>query len=338
MPKTRSSKVRVTKKSAASVTSAATTSVKRRVKVSKDNGARLKKLTKRQDKKVAKTSQRSLAIPNAWVLLGQSLRHMYRNKKLFGGILLIYGLLYVLFVKGISANFQLGDLRENLNETFGGKMGGLGTGVALYGLLLGSAGSSGSDTGGAYQTVLVIVISLALIWALRVTYGKESEPRIRDSFYKGMYPLVPFIIVSLVIIVQLLPALITTSLFSIIQNNGLAVGALQNSLVVALFAVGLFWSLYMLSSSLFALYIVTLPDTAPFAALKSARNLIRYRRMILIRKVFFLPFILLLFSAVILIPLIILIPVAAEVLFMLFSVVLLGVVHSYLYTLYRRLL
>lgn len=309
-----------------------------RVRVSATNGARLKKLTKRQDKKVEKKSQRSVQMPSAWAILGQSLRHIYRNKKLFGGILLTYGLLYVLFVKGISANFQLGNLRENLSETFNGKMNGLSTGVALYGLLLGTAGSSSNDTGGAYQTALVIIISLALIWALRVTYGKDAKPRIRDSFYKGMYPLVPFIVVALVIVVQMLPALITASLFSVIQNNGLAVGPFQSAVVYVILAAGLFWSLYMLSSSLFALYIVTLPDTAPFAALKSARKLIKYKRALLIRKVLFLPVSLLVFSALVLIPLILLIPIAAEVLFMLFTILLLGVVHSYLYTLYRSLL
>ena len=153
-----------------------------------------------------------------------------------------------------------------------------------------------------------------------------------------MYPLVPFVAVCLVIVIQTLPALIATSLYSIVQSNSLAVGSLQMGLAVVVLALGLLWSLYMLSSSLFALYIVTLPGGTPIAALKAARKLVRYRRFILLRKVLFLPLMLLLFSAVILIPLILFIPTAAEVLFMIFSIVLLGVVHSYFYTLYRSLL
>lgn len=302
------------------------------------NGARLRKLTKRQNKKVTKQTVNAVKLPSSWALLVTSVRHIYENKKLFLGILLVYGLFYFLFVKGISANFQLGNLRQNLNDTFKGSMNGISTGFALYGLLLGTAGSSASESSGVYQSVLIVIVSLALIWALRMTYGKEFQARIRDSFYKGMYPLVPFIVVALIITLQMLPALIVTSLFSVIQNNGLAVGPLQTIIVYIVLCAGLFWSMYMLSSSLFALYIVTLPNTAPLAALKSARKLVRFKRAMLIRKVFFLPLVLLIFSAIVLIPLILIVPVAAELLFMVFTILLLGIVHGYLYHLYRSLL
>lgn len=308
------------------------------VQVSRANGARLKKLTKRQEKKVLKTTQRSLEIPKARVVFIQSIQHLYRHKKLFAGILLTYGLLYVLFVKGIGANFQLGNLKDNLKESFNEKVSGINAGIALYGLLLGTAGTSTNEAGGTYQTILLVIVSLALIWALRTTYGKDLKPRIRDSFYKGMYPLVPFLLVMLVIVVQLVPALITATIFTIVQNNGLAVGLFQNVLMYALLLAGLVWSFYMLSSSLFAMYIVTLPDTGPRAALKSARKLTHYRRWILLRKIFFLPVVLLLISAIVLIPLIILVPVLAEITFLLFTITILGVIHSYYYSLYRSLL
>ena len=304
-----------------------------------DNGARLRPLNKRQRTKQVKLVERALKLPSVWVLLGRSLRHLYRHKKLFLGILLVYGVLYVLFVKGISANFQLGNLRASLDETFSGELNGFGTGVALFGLLLGSAGTAANEVGGAYQTALVVIISLALIWALRNTFNPQNiKLRIRDSFYQGMYPLVPFILVCLVLVVQSLPALITSSIYSVVQSNGLAVGTLQQGIALAVLLSGILWTFYLLSSSLFALYIVTLVDTPPMAALKSARKLVKFKRKAILRKVIFLPIILLLFSAIILIPLIILVPFAAELLFMIFTILLLGVVHSYLYTLYRSLL
>lgn len=308
-----------------------------KVVVSK-NGSRLRNLSRRENKKKSKIEQRSKKVISSWQILKLSLRHLYQNKKLFLGILAIYGVLYILFVKGISSNFQIGSLRENLKETFGGKLGTFSTGLALYGLLLGSAGSGSGDISGTYQTILVVITSLALIWALRQTYSGAKKLRIRDSFYKGMYALVPFIIVMLAIVVQLLPALIVSSLYSVLQNNSLIVGTPEQVVATIVLIAGLMLSLFWISSSLFAVYIVTLPNTDPRDALRAAKKLIRFRRAVIIRRVLFLPLVLLIISAAILIPLIILLAPAAEVLFVLFTILVIAVVHSYFYTLYRSLL
>ncbi len=303
-----------------------------------ENGIRLRKLSKRRGKKVEKKTIQGEKLPSAWTVFVRSIQHLYRHKKLFLGISLVYGLLYIMFVKGVSSSFELSNLRETLGDTFGTDIGGIGTGIALYSLLLGSAGSTDSSVGGAYQTVILAVVSLAIIYALRLTYAKESTLKVKDAFYKGMYPLVPFIIVSLIVILQLLPALIVGSLYATVQSNGIVIGALQQGIAFIIFIAGLYWSAYMLSSSLLAFYIVTLADAKPRAALKSARELVRFRRMAIVRKVLFLPIILLLFSAVVLIPLIIILPVAAEILFIIFTILVLSVIHSYLYSLYRSLL
>lgn len=301
-----------------------------------EQGMRLRKLTRRQRAKQEKASQRAEKLPGAFSILGQSLKQLHRHKRVFFWILLIYGLLYVLFVKGISANFQLGNLKQNLTDSFNGTLGAFSTGVALYGLLLGTAGSGASESASVYQTVLVVVVSLAVIWALR--YGDKTKITAKQSYYKGMQQLIPFLIVLFFIFLQALPALIVLSIFSVIQNSGAAVGSLQQGIAFAVLALGLFWTFYMLSSSLFAMYIVTLPGTYPRAALKAAKKLVRFRRFQILRKVVFLPLALLLFSAIVLIPLIIFIAPAAEVLFMVFTIALLAVIHSYMYTLYRSLL
>ncbi len=44
-------------------------------------------------------------------------------------------------------------------------------------------------------------------------------------------------------------------------------------------------TLIYVKSSLFALYIVTLPDMTPMKALRSARELARYRRWTVLRKI-----------------------------------------------------
>ena len=94
----------------------------------------------------------------------------------------------------------------------------------------------------------------------------------------------------------------------------------------------------MICSSLFALYIVTLPNVTPMKALRSARQLVLHRRFLVLRKILFMPLALLVLGAIIMIPLIIFLTFAAEWIFFLLSMFVLTVVHAYMYTLYRELL
>jgi hypothetical protein len=94
----------------------------------------------------------------------------------------------------------------------------------------------------------------------------------------------------------------------------------------------------MVSSSVFALYIVTLPDVTPMQALRSARELVRHRRWSIARKVLFLPVSLLVIAAAIMIPVILLLTPASEWAFFVLSMFSLAVIHSYMYGLYRELL
>jgi uncharacterized membrane protein YoaK (UPF0700 family) len=94
----------------------------------------------------------------------------------------------------------------------------------------------------------------------------------------------------------------------------------------------------MISSSLFALYIVTLPDMTPFKALRSARELVRHRRWTVLRKILFLPIILLVVAAIIMLPIIIWLTSLAQWVFFLLTMFALVAANAYMYTLYRELL
>jgi hypothetical protein len=98
------------------------------------------------------------------------------------------------------------------------------------------------------------------------------------------------------------------------------------------------WSLYMVSASIFALYIVTLPETQPRQALRAAKDLVRFRRLSVIRKVFFLPLFIFLVMAVIIVPLILYASAVVPAVFYLLAMVSILFAHTYLYSLYRGLL
>jgi hypothetical protein len=145
-------------------------------------------------------------------------------------------------------------------------------------------------------------------------------------------------LVLLVIAAELLPLILGVGLYGIVTTNGIAATPIELVLWGLLSMVLATLSIYMICSSIFALYIVCLPNMTPMRALRSARELVRYRRWAVIRKVIFLPCILLALAACILIPLILLATPLASWVFLLLSTTLLAIVHAYIYAVYRSLL
>lgn len=273
-------------------------------------------------------------------LFALSLKILYKNKRLFGGILVITFLLNVVLVKGLSNATNITDLKGSLDGIFTGNTGKLTSGFALFAVLVGGSGSAPTEIAGLYQTILFLVTSLVVIWALRQTSSQAKPPkvRVRDAFYRSMHPIIPFILVLLVIGLQLLPLMSANFLYGTIITGGLAVTMLEKMLWLLLMFLLVVLSLYMITSSIFALYIVTLPDMTPMKALRSARELVRFRRWTILRKLLLLPVCLLLIGALFVIPLIILNPGLAEWFFYILSLIVLPVAHSYIYQLYRKLL
>lgn len=275
-------------------------------------------------------------LPKARSLLWSSCGVIKKNWKLFGGISIVYVLISLLLV-GMNSGTNIEEVRANLDDAFSGAGGQIQLGVAIFSAMVQSSGSAKASSGTTFRMVVVIVVSLAIIWALRqVLAGKKAS--VRDAFYKGMYPLVPFTLILLVIGLQLLPLIMGSVVFSLVVSTGVAATGLEQFLWGTLLFLLALLSIYMISSSLFALYIVTLPDVRPFAALRSARELVRFRRWTVMRKIIFLPVVLLLVGALITIPLILYVTMLASAVFWLLTLISLLVIHTYIYKLYRELL
>jgi hypothetical protein len=165
-----------------------------------------------------------------------------------------------------------------------------------------------------------------------------TKVTVKDAYYKSLYPLIPFLLVLLVISLQLLPLAAANGLYSLVIGGGLAVTALEKTLWLILLFLFVLLSLYMITSSIFALYIVTLPDMKPMQALRSARELVRHRRWTVMRKVIFLPFALLVLAGLVSIPVILFLAPLAEAVFFIASMFGVAITHAYMYTLYRELL
>ncbi len=276
-------------------------------------------------------------LPSVTIISTNAVKILRKYLKTFVILTVVYAVLYIVFVRGVSGGLNLTNLRNTLDHTKGTTT--LTNGLSLFGDLVGNAttGQASSVNAGVYQTILLIVISLALIWTLRQSYN-DVKVRARDAFYRGMYPVIPFLGVLLVLGLDLIPMLIGGSIYSAVITNGIAVGGLEKTLWALMFALLSLVSFYLIASTIFALYIVTLPDMTPMKALRSARQLVKGRRFIVMRKVLFLPLIICVVALVIMVPIILLATVAASWIFLLFSLICLVFIQSYLYALYRELL
>ncbi|MEK7603062.1 MAG: hypothetical protein AAB459_02345 [Patescibacteria group bacterium] len=276
-------------------------------------------------------------LPSAWRLFKQSFYHLKNNWRVFVWIILVYAFLTIVLVKGLLGTSNLSEVKATVEQIFTGAAGQVGTGLTIFGFLVSDSASPQSDSAAIYQSLLMVVFSLAAIFALRQTYANKRPSR-ADVFYKSQYPLIGFLCVLFVIGIQLLPFGLSNFLFSIVFGNGLAVTLIEQVLwAILLFLLALL-SLYMISSSFFALYIITLQDMTPMRALRSAREIVRYRRWTVLRKLLVLPIFLIIGAALIMLPLILYLTPLAEWIF--FGLSMTGVVwvHSYGYALYRELL
>lgn len=278
-------------------------------------------------------------LTGAFRLFGTSIKLLINKWRLFGGIVFIYMLLTIIFVRGFGVSSNIGQLKSTIVGLFHGSTAGLSSGLALFGILLSNANSTSSEVAGAYQSMLLVIISLVLIWAFRHTLANnKTKIRISDAFYKSLAPLISFLLVLIVISLQFIPMIFANFLYRVVISGGLAVTLIEKVLWILLTALFVILTLYMVSSSIFALYIVTLPDMRPMQALRSARNLVLHRRWVIMRKIVFLPVMLLFLAALFVVPIILVSPVTAEWLFFVLSMMALAVAHSYMYHLYRELL
>lgn len=276
-------------------------------------------------------------LKSSFRLLKESLRLIRKHWRVYAGISLIYFVLSIIFVRGFRPAVDLTSSRETLSAFLSEPASKLSLTTSFMQQLFGSLGSTPTEVSGAYQSMLLLIVSLAIIWALR-QHASKQKITIRDTFYKGIYPLVPFLLVLMVIGLQMLPALISGQIYVWILSLGLAVTGMEKvlwSMLMGLFAL---LSMYMVLSSMFALYIVTLPDVKPIEALKSARGLVLYRRLIVVRRVLFLPLLLVLLAVIIMLPIVLFATFAAAWVFYALTIMSLVLVHAYLFMLYRNLI
>lgn len=310
--------------------------VKKQSKKAAAGVGRIRKLTKKQNRAKAKNHIKTRKpLPGSFKLAWHVFGIFKSHWRTLGGIVLVYLLLNIVFASGISnisGNFD--SIKTEL-QTGGGH--NLWHAAGGFANLVASSGSSGSSTGSSLQSALFIIESLVIIWSLRHLLSGQPVT-VKGAYYKAMTPLIPFLLVIAVIIIQLLPVTIGALVLAVVSTS-----VFTNTAVATGFSIGMLvllacWSLYMISSSIIALYIVTLPDIEPRQALRSARDLVRFRRLLVIRKVLFMPILIFIVMGLVIVPLILFAKPVVPAVFYILSMLAILFAHSYLYSLYRGLI
>jgi hypothetical protein len=273
--------------------------------------------------------------PNCWQITGRAGVVLWRNKRIFFLITIAYIFLDLILVHSFTFNVQA--LKDSTSEALRHGPAALLGGLGVYSSLFSTAAAAPASS--AFQFVLIVLMSLVVIWTLRQVLAREkTSPTLRAAFYSSTSQFVPFVLLFLLIGIELLPLLLGATLYSIVVTNGIVTNLFQHlvfiGIMLAFGALSLFW----LTTSAVAMYVVTLPEMFPIKALRSAKELVRGRRLSVARKLLFLPVVLFVTAALIMVPTILIWAPLAQVVFFVLSLFGLIAVHAYLYTMYRGLL
>jgi len=292
----------------------------------KSPSARVRRATKKQIKRKNKKEVRSRApITGSFRLTWHTFSFIKKNWKPLGGIVLIYTILNLIFASGLISNAS-SVISNTQSKTFSDALD------SFTSILSGS----NSNQSATMQSVLLVIESLVIIWALRHLFSGEKIG-IKQAYYHSSAPLVPFLIVLFFVVLQLLPITIGSTILAIVLSSIVGNGWVEIGFML-LFVALAFWSIYMICSSIFAVYIVTLPNMQPRAALKSAKNLVHFRRWQVVRRLLFLPLFTVLLLAVFIVPLILYAKFLVVPAFFILSMLAVLYAHTYLYSLYKGLL
>ncbi|MBQ2660033.1 hypothetical protein IJF86_01240 [Candidatus Saccharibacteria bacterium] len=235
---------------------------------------------------------------------------IFKNWKLFGGLLLVVIVAVTLFI-GLLNQDSINSVKTTIeNSSSELANGNLGT-FATSGLVL----ISTVTTGGLNQNLsegqnLILIFIFLIIWLVSIHFTRHLLAHKKTTLRKGLYTSLAPLLSTLVVFVVILLEFIPVFLVIIFYNAALKTDFLSTPFYALLFLgfAGLLFllSAYLVSSSTVALVAVSTPGLYPMAALRLSNDLIFRRRIRLITRLLFLAFVVALVFVVVMLPVIML--------------------------------
>lgn len=237
-------------------------------------------LTRRRD--IPKASP----MPGFFRFTHDVLKQLWRDRRIFFPLLLTYVFASVMLIGVVQGNAfnQVNEVIDEVstedNSIFDPVTRGI---VVASSSLVGALNSGMSDIQQLYMSVLYVFALLVVVWLLRRSMAGH-QVTVRDGIYNAGAPIVPVYTLIVIGLIQALPAAVIVLLFMAANSSG----ALSGGIDTAMFTVAAFLSivltLYFMTTTLFALMIVTVQGTYPLRAYRAAKKVILgQRRRVLFR-------------------------------------------------------
>lgn len=303
------------------------------------------RMTRRRD------YNRSLKLPGYFAFAISVNKTLWKYKKAFIWLAVVYAVLTTILV-GIGSQETYNSLASTLQDTgaqiFQGNLGQIGQAALLF-VSIGSSGLNSSPTEAQqiYIVFLGLLVWLTTVWLLRGLLAGHKV-KMRDGLYSAGAPIIATFLVVMVLILQLIPIGIAAIGYASAQSTGLLGGGVAAMLFWFVAGLLTIMSLYWITSTFFALIIVTLPGMYPMKALKTAGDMVVGRRLRILLRLLWMAGAIVVAGAGVFIPIILIDtglthmwPVVANVPIVpvaltLFSVISFIWAASYIYLLYRR--
>lgn len=248
-----------------------------------------------------RTYKKGGPVIKVWPLIIGSFALIWREKKLLITMTLLFAIVSYLVVGGISQlNFV--DLRQATQELFSGNIGALGSVATLF-----SAAVTGglNPTANQLQQFMSVVLSflmwLCLVWVLRRRLS-DQPTTVREALYNSGAPIIPSVLVSSAIVLQLIPAVIGVIGSILTLSGAWFQGGVESMLVCTAGALLVLLSLYWVAGSATAMVVITIPGMTPWHALSAASDLVIGQRWKIALRLIALIIVVFVFWAIVLIP------------------------------------
>ena len=254
--------------------------------------------------------QRKTELPSLTSQASAAFKMFFKFWKIFLPLLLIFVGLYIFLIGAMSEN-TLADVKANVEQTnkdvADGKIGTVGkAGLTLLGIISTGGLTTMNDAQIVIAVLLFTIIWLVTIYLARHLLAGHQEIKMRDGFYSALSPLVSTLVVGLIIFLEAIPIMLTIIVFQVALTTEFLSTPFYALLFFMFAALMITLSLYLLSSSFFAIIVVSAPGLYPLTAVRMAKNLIMGRRLRFLIRVFYLVIIVALLYLLLLMPAIIL--------------------------------
>jgi hypothetical protein len=278
-----------------------------------------------------------VTISSSWGLLKKTLKTVNFQRKFLGLSVMAYAILSVVLVISIHSFNNVKHLKSSYVHGLLTIGKNLSASVSTLGSLSGAVAKSNNSASSVIEFLLFLLFSLMFIRAIREA-NKSHKLKFSDGLYSSVFPFIQFLFVIMILALETIPIVIATFIFQTIFSNGIAASEFEKviwSIVcVAIALVGV----YLLISSIFSLFIVTLPNMRPFNSIKSSWKLVKDRRLLISRKIIAMLVGLFIGLGLFALILVWLVPVISAWVLLVLGLTSFVLIYTYLYSLYRELL